>query len=87
MQWQTPIRCYGTGATDAPATCKLCANTGGFFTEEDSPRVRSGTRTKRNIPDTQKATTATTIANKSDESAGALEVAGRGKSFIPAIAV
>ena len=73
--------------TDAPATCKLCAGSGAVFTEEDSPRVRSGTRTNRNMPDTQKATTATTIANRSVESAGALDVAGSGKSFIPAIAV
>ena len=65
----------------------ICVGAGALFTGEVSPRVRSGTRTNRNMPDTQKATTATTIAKRSVESAGALDVAGSGKSFMPAIAV
>ena len=39
--------------------------------------VRSGTRNRRNMPETQNATIATTIASRSVESAGAVDAAAR----------
>ena len=53
-----------------------------------SGRPRSGTRYKRKMPDTQNATTATTMASRSVDNVGAPEaVPGSGNSVTPPMAV
>ena len=67
----------GSGGTGAATSATACAMAVPSATATDcgSARAGSGKRSKRNIPETQNPTTATTIASRSVESAGAPDAA------------